>query len=93
MAVNQAVVDAYIRLYSEAQLETALQQALGDFASGVTITQVTFEGGGASGQKLEGNPTMLIETLEEALKQIADAERKARPNSTFMDLSQRPYGT
>jgi len=93
MAVNQSVVDAYVRLYTTEQLEAALQQALSDFTSGVQITQVTFEGGGASGQSIQGSPGMLIEHLEEALKQKADTDRSTRAPGSFFDLSKRPYGT
>lgn len=93
MAVNQSVVDAYIRIYTSEQLETALSQALSDFTSGVQITQVSFEGGNASGQRISGSPTMLIEHLEEALKQITTTTRAGAADSAFIDLSKRTWGT
>lgn len=93
MAANQSVVDAYVRIYSEEQITTALTQALADHAAGVQITQVSFEGGNASGRPISGDPSYLVEILETALKQIDDTTLKNQPQSGFMDLSKRSFGT
>lgn len=70
MAVSPTVIAAYKRRYTKTQLETALDQALEDRASGVAITQVNFQDGGGSGQVLRGDPNELIEILEITLKDI-----------------------
>lgn len=72
MAVSRSVIDAYKRLYTRAQLETALRKALDDRASGVLVTQVNFQDGGGSGQMIGGDPNEVIEILEAVLK-VLDA--------------------
>ena len=68
MAVSRSVIEAYKRRYSKAQVETALDQALADRASGVAVTQVNFQDGGGSGQAIGGDPNEVIEILEAVLK-------------------------
>lgn len=70
MAVSRTVIDAYIRCYSKSQLEDALRIALHDRATGVLVTQVSFQDGGGSGTPISGDPNEIIEILELALKQI-----------------------
>lgn len=91
--VNQSVINAYKSRYTQAQLETALDAALADHASGIVVTQVTFEGGGSSGRPITGDPSYLIEHLQTALEQIADPDKVNQPNSTSFDLSKRAFGT
>lgn len=91
--VNQSVVAAYKSRYTLAQLQTALDAALADHASGVQVTQVTYEGGGASGQRISGDPGYLIEHLQAAIEQLEDADNTNRPTSTVFDLSRRQFGT
>lgn len=73
MPVSQQVVDAYIRLYTREQLETALAKALSDRATGVQVTQVSFQDGGGSGQVIAGDPNEIIETMEICLKRLDGA--------------------
>jgi hypothetical protein len=74
MAVSGVVIKAYRRLYTQAQLEAALKQALADRAAGVHVTQVNFQDGGGSGQMIGGDPNEVIEILELTLQSIeADA--------------------
>lgn len=91
--VNQSVVRAYLQRYTRAQIETALDSALADHASGVAVTNVTFEGGGASGQRISGDPGYLIEHLQAAIDQLDDPDAASRPSSTSIDLSRRAWGT
>jgi hypothetical protein len=90
MAVSETVIAAYRRLYTRAQLEAALAKALADRASGVLVTQVSFQDGGGSGVPISGNPNELIETLEVALQQL-DETRAAGPPplSTAVNFSLR----
>jgi len=93
MAVNQTTVTAMIAAYSREALEAARVTALADLLSGVLITQVSFEGGGASGQRISNSPSYLVEHIQAALDQIDDAELASRPNAAFVDLSKRYFGT
>lgn len=93
MAVNQTVVRAYLTRYTRTQIETALDSALADHASGIAVTNVTFEGGGASGQRITGDPGYLIEILQSCIDQLDDPASANRPASTSFDLSKRPWGT
>jgi hypothetical protein len=72
MAVSRSVIDAYKRRFTRAQLETTLDKALEDRASGVQVTQVNFQDGGGSGQMIGGDPNEVIEIIEAVLK-ILDA--------------------
>lgn len=93
VAANPVVVKALIATYSQAQLETARSTAAADLLAVVQITQVTFEGGGASGRPISGDPAYVLEHLQAALDQIEDESLSAQPSSAFMDLSKRPFGT
>ncbi len=93
MAVNSVVVKALVATYSAAQLESARATAAADMLAGVQITQVTFEGGGASGRPISGDPAFVLEHIQAALDQIEDESLSAQPSSAFMDLSKRPFGT
>jgi hypothetical protein len=93
VAVNTLVVKAYTQAYTRAQLEEARAAALADISAGVQITQVTFEGGGASGRPISGDPAWLLEHLQTALDQLDDDTLAAQPSSAFFDLSKRPWGT
>lgn len=93
VAVNQTVIRAYVQRYTRAQIETALDSALADHAAGVAVTNVTFEGGGASGQRISGDPGYLIEHLQAALDYLDDPASANRPQSTSFDLSRRAWGT
>lgn len=63
------IVDAYIRLYTRAQMESALRQALEDYATGKTITSISFEGSSTSAA-LRGAPERIIGVLESALERL-----------------------
>lgn len=93
MAVNTLVVKALTQVYTQAQLETARETALADLISGVQITQVTFEGGGASGRPISGEPAYVLEHVQAAIDQLEDDTLAAQPSSAFVDLSKRPFGT
>ena len=70
MAVSQTVISAYKRCYTTEQLRSALMQALNDRASGVQVTQATFQDGSGAGQMISGDPNEVIETIEICLQQI-----------------------
>jgi hypothetical protein len=93
VAVNTIVVKALKETYTRAQLEEARAAAMADILAGVQITQVTFEGGGATGRPISGDPAWLIEHLQSALDQITDPDLSAQPTSAFFDLSKRQFGT
>jgi len=69
--VSPTIIRAYLRRYTRTQLETALDQALADHASGVRLTTTSFASGSASGQ-IVGKPEELIEILEAALQALDD---------------------
>jgi hypothetical protein len=93
VAVNSVVVKALVATYSQAQLESARATAAADMLAGVQITQVTFEGGGASGRPISGDPAYVLEHIQAALDQIEDETLSAQPSCAFVDLSKRPFGT
>lgn len=93
MAVNQIVVKALIASYTQEQLEAARLQSAADILAGVQVTQVSFEGGGATGRPISGDPSFVLEHIQSALDQIEDETLSAQPQSAFMDLSKRPFGT
>jgi hypothetical protein len=70
MAVSQNVIDAYLRLYTREQIESALREALADRASGVQVTQASFQDGGGSGVVIPGDPNEVIVILELCLKTL-----------------------
>jgi hypothetical protein len=71
--VNEIVVKAYLRRYTKAQIEAALDAALANHASGVVVTSLSFEGGASSGA-LTGDTETLIETLTACLEAIDEDE-------------------
>jgi hypothetical protein len=93
VAANSVVVKALIATYTQVQLEAARATAAADLLAGVQITQVTFEGGGASGRPISGDPAYVLEHIQAALDQMEDDTLSAQPSSAFMDLSKRPFGT
>ena len=93
MAVNQLVVKALKETYTVEQLETARADAAADVLAGVQVTQVTFEGGGASGRPISGDPGYVLEHVQSALDQLADTTLSAQPSSAYFDLSKRTFGT
>lgn len=68
MAVSAIVISAYRRCYTADQLQLALVQALNDRASGVMVTNISFDAGGGSGTPITGDPNEVIEILELALR-------------------------
>lgn len=93
MAVSETVISAYLRLYSEAQLEEALGIALADRASGVVTTQVNFETGGGSGQVISGDPNEIIEILELCLQRLDGAEARKPPLASRFSFASRRFET
>lgn len=93
MAVNQLVVKALKETYSRDQLEAARSTAVADVLSGVQITQVTFEGGNASGRPITGDPSFILEHIQSAIDQMDDETLAAQPSCSSFDLSKRPFGT
>jgi hypothetical protein len=93
VAVNTLVVKALRETYTQEQLETARASAAADVLAGVQVTQVTFEGGGASGRPISGDPAFVLEHIQSALDQMADDTLAAQPSCAFFDLSKRPFGT
>ena len=93
MAVNTLVVKALTQTYTQAQLEEARAAAAADILAGVQVTQVTFEGGGASGRPISGDPSFVLEHVQAAIDQMEDTDLAAQPSCAFFDLSKRPFGT
>jgi len=60
-------VESYLRLYNREQIEEALSVALGNHASGVTVTTVSYEGRNTTGQ-INGSTDVLIAILNTCLK-------------------------
>ena len=92
MAVSQTVISAYRRCYSAAQLEEALRVALNDRATGVLVTQISFQDGGGSGTPITGDPNEIIEILERALQQIetgADTNKQPPPMTSAVTFNNR----
>lgn len=88
MPANPHVVAAYLRRYTESQLEAALDKALANHANGVVVTSLSFDGG-SSGGVLTGNTETLIETLMACLEAIdADSENPvAAPRQAFVPVA------
>lgn len=82
---SQTVINAYLRRYSQAQIEAALDKALANLASGVVVTSMNFEGGGASGQ-IAGSTEALIEILEECLAVLDADGDAAKPRQMFVPV-------
>lgn len=89
MAVSRTVISAYKRCYSVSQLTEALQIALSDRASGVLVTQVSFQEGGGSGQAITGDPNEIIEILELTLQEIESGESSRPPLASVINFSTR----
>ena len=62
-------VEAYLRLYSQEQIEQALAVALNNHASGVTITTVSYEGQNTTGQ-INGSTDQIISVLNACMKRL-----------------------
>ena len=90
--VDPMIVAAYRRRYSTEEMEAALDQALSDHASGVTITSVSFEGGGSSGQ-INGKPEVLISILETALQAEAGDDTTDETRAPLVNFGSRQIGT
>jgi len=93
VAVNSLVVKSLVATYTRAQLVTARATAAADILAGVQVTQVTFEGGGASDRPISGDPAYVLEHIQAAIDQIDDTDLSAQPSSAFVDLSKRQFGT
>lgn len=93
MAVSPLAIRAIKNTYSLPVLEGKREELAAEYLSGVTITQVTFEGGGASGQKSNQSPTDLLEIVEAAINLWNDPCYFDRPTASTIDLSYRRFGT
>ena len=83
MAASETVIAAYLRIYTPAELKSALAVALNDRATGVQVTQVSFQDGGGSGQVISGDPNEIIEILELCLQRLADPNARKPLASAF----------
>ncbi len=92
MAVNATVVRALKLIYTQQQLEAKRAEVAAEVMAGVQVTQVTFEGGGASGQR-SMTPQELLELIQTVIDWHENADLAGQPNSAFVDLSQRAWGT
>lgn len=79
MPVSTTVIAAYCRRYTRAQIESALDAALADRASGVQVTNISFSEGGGSGQVINGDPNEVIEILEMCLRRLDDPDAAETP--------------
>jgi hypothetical protein len=91
--IDQEIVEAFILVYSREQLNCALAQAAADLLSGVELTNISFEGGAASGRPISNSPGWLVKHLKAAIGQIDDPGRAGRATSSSFDLSKRPFST
>lgn len=89
MALNWTVVQAFRDCYTPTQLADMRKDALAEIVAGVTVTQVTFEGGGASGTPNGRSPDWLLEHVQAAL----GTDTAGSAAGSFMDLSKRPFST
>jgi len=89
VAVSKTVISAYKRCYTFEQLTEALQIALNDRASGVLVTQVSFQEGGGSGQPITGDPNEIIEILELTLQDIENGGSTRPPLAAGINFSTR----
>jgi hypothetical protein len=85
---NPTVVQAYLRLYTRSQLETALSNALADHAAGVTITSTSFGDGQTSGV-ISGKPEEIIAILETALQVLDGTTATNAPLAAAVGFSLR----
>jgi len=93
VAVNQLVVKALKETYTRTQLADARAQAAADILAGVQITQISFEGGGATGRPISGDPAYVLEHIQSAIDQLEDPDLINQPSSAYFDLSKRQFGT
>lgn len=89
MAASETVISAYLRIYTAAELRSALAVALNDRASGVVVTQISFSEGGGSGQMISGDPNEVIEILELCLQRIDSPGTGKKPLASVMNFSTR----
>lgn len=87
---QEDIIAAYLRRYNRAQIEAALDQALADLASGVTITNVSYEGGSTSGQ-ITGDPQFLITVLNACLDSLDGKDVASQ--TAYFDYSTQRTGT
>lgn len=89
MAVSETVIAAYLRIYSAAELTSALAIALNDRAAGVIVTQVNFSEGGGSGQMIAGDPNEIIEIMEICLQRLDNPAAQAPPLASVINFRTR----
>jgi hypothetical protein len=90
VAVSETVIAAYLRIYTPAELNSALAIALNDRATGVLVTQVNFQDGGGSGQAISGDPNEIIEILELCLQRLENPAASApKPLASRMSFRNR----
>lgn len=81
--VNTIVVNAYLARYSRGQIEAALDKALANHATGVTVTSLSFEGGASAGE-VTGRTENLIETFAECLRVLDAGGESVAPRQAFV---------
>ncbi len=92
--INLNIVKALRLTYPTVEALEALRvTAAADLLAGVQITNITFEGGGASGRPIAQEPGYLLEHIQAAIDEITDDTLINRPQSASMDLSRRSWGT
>jgi hypothetical protein len=92
MAVNATVVRLIKETYTRAELVTKRAAIAAEILAGVQVSQVTFEGGGASGRPTM-TPAEIGEIIQAAIDLHDDEDSLAKPRSASIDLSQRCWGT
>lgn len=90
--VSPVLIRALIRRYTQAQIETALDNALSDHLAGVTITSTSFGDGQTSGQ-INGKPLEVIALCEAALQTIAGERDADAGLASKMKFGQRMLET
>lgn len=89
MAISRTIIAAYKRCYTSPELLAALKIALNDRATGVQLTQISFQDGGGSGQIIAGDPNEVIEILELCLQELADVTQGPQPLAAGVNFSTR----
>jgi len=75
---NQNVINAYLRIYTRPQIQSALSAALADHAAGVKITSHSWDGTN-TGAQISGQTEDIIETLEACLQALDTSSTATAP--------------
>ncbi len=91
---QQDVIDAYVRVYTLPQLDTALAKALEAHQTGVTIVNISVDGS-STGGVMSGKPEDIIATLLAAIeaKEASASGTGTDSRVSHWDFSRQTLGT